>query len=529
MEKKIYTDNLERLLKEKSDEFRMYPSKRVWHSIYNDLHPGRKWPSIAMSMVLVIALLLIGSLNTNDNSVKTSMANASDAQNAVNKNKNTSTQHSPQNDSRNTQQNDLASTNIPSVDNGVNTSAIPGNDVNTTAATDAIAQNQGTVLANSNDPSTNVNDKNASQNTSGRNDLVQSMDYYIKSNQLFSDINELNKQKDGKSTNTTSSLPVKDNPARNENITGIDLANLQNTSSSTSASAIKIPDENKGVAANDNTATKTKQAVSNKTTLDPNDQKAWMEDYALHNKSQRTKWKDRIAMELYVTPSVGYRNLSNNLNNQAVAQSYAASSNPNNRTVSQKPSLNLEAGVGMVYSVAKNLRVNSGVQLNYTSYGINADQTNHPIATTLMLNDPSTGPFLTSRTSTLSNSSGLQSVTVHNSTYQISVPVGLAIKLAGNKKMEWLAGASIQPSFVFGGSTNFISSDYSSYVSDISLLRKWNMNTGVETYLNYKMNGFNLQIGPQFRYQLFSTYSKQYTVNENLYNVGIKVGLVKHF
>src|SRR4249919_1280512 len=76
MEKKIYTDNFERLLKEKSDEFRMYPSKRVWHSIYNDLHPGRKWPSIAMSMVLVAALLFIGYLNTNNNTVKTSVAAA---------------------------------------------------------------------------------------------------------------------------------------------------------------------------------------------------------------------------------------------------------------------------------------------------------------------------------------------------------------------------------------------------------------------------------------------------------------------
>ena len=67
MDRKFYNDNIEHLLKEKSDEFRMYPSKRVWHSIYNDLHPGRKWPSIAVGMLLIIALLLIGYLNTNDN------------------------------------------------------------------------------------------------------------------------------------------------------------------------------------------------------------------------------------------------------------------------------------------------------------------------------------------------------------------------------------------------------------------------------------------------------------------------------
>ena len=39
MEKEFYTDEFEQLLKEKADQFRMYPSKRVWHSIYNNLHP----------------------------------------------------------------------------------------------------------------------------------------------------------------------------------------------------------------------------------------------------------------------------------------------------------------------------------------------------------------------------------------------------------------------------------------------------------------------------------------------------------
>src|SRR6185295_5968687 len=95
MEKKIYTDNFELLLKEKSDEFRMYPSKRVWHSIYNDLHPGRKWPSVAMSMVLVITLLLIGSLNTHDNALRRTQAVVADAQkNAASKSSGLSKQRS---------------------------------------------------------------------------------------------------------------------------------------------------------------------------------------------------------------------------------------------------------------------------------------------------------------------------------------------------------------------------------------------------------------------------------------------------
>ena len=538
MEKKIYTDNFERLLKEKSDEFRMYPSKRVWHSIYNDLHPGRKWPSVAMSMILVIALLLIGSLNTNDNSVKNSTVLLANDQDAVSKKNNTNTSAQRlQNDGERHPQTDLTSNDNSSDANDANASTGYGNTVNGTT-TDAGSTNEGTALAtNSNDPANYLNDKNAIQNTAGRNNPVASMNYYIRSNQLFSDINELNKQHDVRATNsitspsTASSLSINEpNTAKDENITARNSTALQNTNTTVPTGVAKVQGDNKSVTTDENTPAKTSLAVSSKT-FDPNEQKAWMEDYALHNKSQRKKWKDRVAMELYVTPSMGYRNFSSNVKNPVAAQAlFAASSSTTAKSVSQKPSLNLEAGVDLAYSFAKNLKVTTGVQLNYTSYGINADQTNHPILATLLLNDPYTGlPYLTSRTSTLSNSSGLQSVTVHNTTYQISVPVGFAVKLAGNKKMEWHAGATIQPSFVFGGKTNFISTDYSSYVSDASLLRKWNMNAGVETYLNYKLNGFNLQVGPQFRYQLLSTYTKQYTVNENLYNLGIKVGIVKNF
>jgi hypothetical protein len=74
-----------------------------------------------------------------------------------------------------------------------------------------------------------------------------------------------------------------------------------------------------------------------------------------------------------------------------------------------------------------------------------------------------------------------------------------------------------------------ISDDRKNYVADPALLRRWNLNSGVETYIHYKMNGFTLQAGPQFRYQLLSTYSSQYTINENLYNLGLKIGILKNF
>ena len=67
MDNDFYTGEFEQLLKEKTDLFRMFPSKRVWHSIYNNLHPSRRWPSVIMSLLLMSSLSFIGYLNTGGN------------------------------------------------------------------------------------------------------------------------------------------------------------------------------------------------------------------------------------------------------------------------------------------------------------------------------------------------------------------------------------------------------------------------------------------------------------------------------
>ena len=66
MDRNLDIDDFERLLKDRSDEFKLYPTKRVWHSIYNNIHPGKKWPSIAMCITLISILMLVGYLNTSD-------------------------------------------------------------------------------------------------------------------------------------------------------------------------------------------------------------------------------------------------------------------------------------------------------------------------------------------------------------------------------------------------------------------------------------------------------------------------------
>ena len=151
--------------------------------------------------------------------------------------------------------------------------------------------------------------------------------------------------------------------------------------------------------------------------------------------------------------------------------------------------------------------------------------------TTITLNDLNTGlPVLSSRPTTLANTEGVYNKKLNNNTYQISLPVGADIKLAGNNNLKWFAGATIQPTYIAGGNAYFVSSDLKNYVTDNSLMRKWNLNAGIETFISYNTkSGITLNAGPQLRYQLLSTYSKEYSYSEKLYNFGLKIGIITRF
>jgi len=108
--------------------------------------------------------------------------------------------------------------------------------------------------------------------------------------------------------------------------------------------------------------------------------------------------------------------------------------------------------------------------------------------------------------------------------------LGADFKIAGNAKLNWYAGGTIQPTYVIGGNAFVLSSDEKYYISENALLRKMNLNTAIETFISFKStNGVLLNVGPQFRYQLFSTYKNQYGYTEKIYNVGIKIGVTTTF
>lgn len=519
MERNFYTDEFEQLLKEKADQFRMYPSKRVWHSIYNNLHPSRRWPSAAMSLLLIVTLHLTGYLNTSENNISSQFIGNTNTENTDNP-YNALKAEAKKPVFTNTKQ-QLPNTGSEYVAKAfiTNESEISGSDINTVdpGTVAAIVQNNPQVEISTGENKALLNPDKG---------IVQAIDTYIKTNQVFNDVAEANKK-----IKLKASSPSVNNTGEEETAS-VNGQNKPGTELGTASNELSTP-ENASGTDKLNSGSKTpitkKEINTNDKSLSP-EEKAWIDNYALQNKPATNKWKGKVDVEFYATPAVNYRKLTTASKGSITP---FATTGDINQYLSQKPGLGIESGIGLSYAFAKNLRLKAGLQFNYTNYNINADKTNHPILTTVLLNDPATGySYLASRTSSISNaynSSALQPVVLHNRTYQIALPVGLAYKLSSTKNVDWFAGASVQPTYVFGGKAHLISADLKSYISEPSSIRNWNLSLGFETYMSYKLGAYNLQVGPRVRYQLFSTYNKNVALIEKPYAIGLNIGIVKGF
>ncbi|MEO7524616.1 MAG: hypothetical protein ABIT58_11010, partial [Ferruginibacter sp.] len=175
-----------------------------------------------------------------------------------------------------------------------------------------------------------------------------------------------------------------------------------------------------------------------------------------------------------------------------------------------------------------------GVQLNYTNYKGEVHELGHTTSANLVLRDSysSNGVILSPRSTDLANLYGNENERkINNSTFQVSLPLGADIKIAGKQhNLQWFVGATVQPTYVLFGNAYLVSADFKNYIYDSKFLRKWNVNAGLEAFVSYKTKkGVTFNAGPQFRYQFLSTYKSKYAFDEKLYNMGIKFGIVKNF
>jgi hypothetical protein len=129
--------------------------------------------------------------------------------------------------------------------------------------------------------------------------------------------------------------------------------------------------------------------------------------------------------------------------------------------------------------------------------------------------------------STLRNIGGNTPEQLQNQYFQVSMPIGAELKLLGDKPFQLNIAGSLQPTYLISHSTYLLSNNLTNYTKESSLARKWNLYSSIETYVSYQRGDVRIQIGPQFRYQLLSSYDSRYPIREYLMEYGIKFGVIK--
>lgn len=225
----------------------------------------------------------------------------------------------------------------------------------------------------------------------------------------------------------------------------------------------------------------------------------------LNSFKPRTK---KLSWQAYFTPTVSYRKLNDNTINNMIAH---------------KPAFGFQLGLTGKYPVSRNAKLRAGIQFNVNRYEIKTNDSYTQLAT-IRLVDRNGVDYVRTITN-YNNFSGYQTNWLQNLYLQLSAPVGVEVNLSGDSRVQFGVASTLQPTYVVGDKAYLISADYKNYTEMPDLVRRWNINTSLETFVGYSTGHLNWQVGPQVRYQILSSYLKKYPLKENLFDFGLKVGI----
>jgi hypothetical protein len=441
MERDFYKDELEDLIKEKADQFRMYPSERVWKNIHRDIHPRRKW------YLYGFALLLsgLGLYSVNELTSSSQLSQLKD----------------------------------PAIDQHAREAEV----VDLEAVNPFIKR---------------------------RNDAIQNRGSEdvdnLRSEELMNQGSEV-VEKRFNAAIIPINTPVKS--IESPKIIEAPLVNIslheQGTEQSQVAESLQeeIPERYKRVN--------------------------WLHDQVIQKVSPE-KLK-RLSFQVAVAPTMNYRVLKGGSNTKlqsSINNIPIALYQPGNvdNLVNHKPALGFEVGATAYYALTKKLSIKAGLQFNYSRYFITAFRSQTEITSIALNRDNLSGASVQSL-SNLNNFGGYAEKDIQNQYFQLSAPFGAEMSVLGKKKLQLHVAATIQPTYLLNRNSYLMSNDLKSYTQSPSLVRRWNVNTAVETFISYKTGGIRWQLGPQFRYQLLSSYIREYPISEYLMEYGVKFGVTK--
>jgi hypothetical protein len=448
MERNFYDEGFEDLLKQKADQYKIYPSDRVWKNIYQSLHSRRKGFTIGGLLLLLLGgfVMMEESLNEHLDKSQSGFTPLMDASRAI----------------ENTAHNNPFI--LPPF--------VSQNNSGITAPNIIVPFSQQAKIIDINSKIENSN-----------RDLSRNQNETSLSGKIIS----LSASRRNAEGNTAISMenidPAKAALSLRPDLTDKENINLQSTEKAASLSTVKLSGKRKNV----------------------------------------------FGFNIYLSPSVTYRRLSedNNLKSSGTNLPVAADHLDINKFVNHKPALGASFGAGVFYNVSRNFALKGGLQLNFMRYTISA-YPSLPEKTMIALNSTAGGRSDTITSySTMRNIGGTNPEQFQNQYLQVALPIGAELKLLGDKPLQLNIAGSLQPTYLLNQSTYLLSNNLANYTKESSLVRRWNLYTSIETYVSYQSGDVRIQIGPQFRYQLLSSYDDRYPIREYLMEYGIKFGVIK--
>jgi hypothetical protein len=282
---------------------------------------------------------------------------------------------------------------------------------------------------------------------------------------------------------------------------------------------------------NEGTAIAETAASVSTTAITPNEPSYPLSIESVTNSYQRQKHSPRFRWQLHFTPTVSYRSLKEDQKFIAQARmnlsaAPLAATTELSNVINHRPDLGMQLGLLGTYPLGKRLDLIAGLQFNVSKYDIKAFNYPTEVATIALVNAWGGPTAVTTVTSFRSNGFMSKASWLRNYYYSLSAPVGLEWRILGKKQNHWGFSTTVQPTYMVGNRSYIISMDYQNYAEVPYLINKWNLNVGLETYAKFSVGNTDFRVGPQVRYQLFSSFKKGYPVSEHLYDFGVKLGVM---
>jgi uncharacterized protein YycO len=548
MERRFDMSDFEQSLKDHADHFVMVPSKRVWNGIYNNLHPGSKWPSISVAIVLIIALVTIGNFNnspkleqaTNSGNGISEIKSDSEAtinkdsyfRNDVSSEKNKQALNDENRQSRIDQTFGNNEKNINANENEAALNSVHSKTQIVAGQNKSVEENKSNNFNTSPVKSISVRSKeNKDESIVDKNSNQKNISMNILSGKTSEFGNPVNKNFVDDFNSFLLPQKINTNPVPSE------IGSFQNLNNDILLNETYHSIKNDLALFVSNRIISEISAKANYNQLEKNVNASQINTREANTKKGVPSKKNNVNKKrnkniewiYYVTPlfsTATFRGKATEplLNNYSPIVIYQS---PSENGMIYNSRLGFETGAKMTYALSKKWKFITGANLNYSSYHIVSNLL-HPTFATLMLKNNSTGTtYSESYVTYYGNGQSLNQVPLTNYNLQISTPVGLQFQIWGNNKIQLNVASTIEPSMVVKSQAYIISADKRYYVKDPDLMRRMNINGNFGAFITFTSKKMKWHIGPDFRYQLLSTYKNSYPVKEHLIDYGIRIGMSK--